>query len=212
MRRLLIGLPLAGAMMTASIAYAQTPPSPNTATEPPAASSTDEPAGGDTDATQQDGVQPERADCVDLTEGQATQGTTDEMQTRLRSDDGAGAGTEAAPADDTTTQTETEGQVNASEEESTSETPPVEGSDSGTAPGGSGSSGWTGGLGGSDIGTSQSEELETSPAPEPPAVASGLDPISGETAVEGPQAPPPPPADDAAATPTTDDAQAALDC
>lgn len=76
---------------------------------------------------------------------------------------------------------------------SVSETQPVEGADSGTAPGGSGSSGWTGGLGGSDIGTSQAEPLPTSLVQAPhPEVASGLDPISGETAVTGPASPPPP--------------------
>lgn len=182
MRRLLIGLPLAGAMMTASIAYAQTPP-PQPGEEAPAATS-EQPAADD--AATQDGVQPERADCVDTSEGQAQSGTAEEMPTRLRSDDGAGARNEVAA---TPTEDDAEGQTEAAAGEATSETPPVEGADSGTAPGGSGSSGWTGGLGGSDIGTSQAEELPTSPAPEPPAVASGLDPISGETAVEGPQAP-----------------------
>lgn len=73
-----------------------------------------------------------------------------------------------------------------------SETPPAAGPNSGTAPGGAGSSGWTGGTGGSDIGTSQSEEVDSSPQQDHPAVASGLDPITGETAVEGPQAPPKP--------------------
>ncbi len=78
---------------------------------------------------------------------------------------------------------------------SVSETQPVEGEGSGTAPGGSGSSGWTGGLGGSDIGTSQSEPLPSSVTQAPhPEVAGGLDPISGETAVTGPASPPPPPA------------------
>lgn len=82
------------------------------------------------------------------------------------------------------------------DERGTSETPPVEGADAGTAPGGSGSSGWTGGLGGSDIGTSQSDSLDSSPNEDQhPEIASGLDPISGETAVTGP-ASPPPPADD----------------
>lgn len=206
MRRLLIGLPLAGAMMTASIAYAQTPPPPQQ--EVPATPSAEEPTDDSSETTEQDGVQPERADCVDLADEQTAEGTTDEMQARLQSDDGAGAGTEIAPSESAD---DPEGQADVSEEEASSETPPVEGPDAGTAPGGSGSSAWTGGLGGSDIGTSQSEELETSPAPEPPAVASGLDPISGETAVEGPQAPPP--AEDAAASPASDDdAQAALDC
>lgn len=81
-----------------------------------------------------------------------------------------------------------------------SETPPAAGPNSGTAPGGAGSSGWTGGTGGSDIGTSQSEEVDSSPQEDHPAVASGLDPITGETAVEGPQAPPEPQPQAAATT------------
>jgi hypothetical protein len=198
MRRLLIGLPLAGAMMTASIAYAQTPP-PQPGEEAPAPAASEQPAADD--AAAQDGVQAERSDCVDLTDGEASAGSTEEMRTRLRSDDGAGAGNEVAASP---TEGETEGQTDASDAGSASETPPVEGADAGTAPGGSGSSGWTGGLGGSDIGTSQSEELPTSPAPEPPAVASGLDPISGETAVEGPQAPAEPD-EDAQVAPASDE-------
>ena len=66
-----------------------------------------------------------------------------------------------------------------------SETEPARGPDSGTAPGGAGSTGWTGGLGGSDIGTSQQDEQTPAPTP-PPPVASGLDPIAGTTHGEGP--------------------------
>lgn len=73
------------------------------------------------------------------------------------------------------------------------ETPPAAGPDSGTAPGGSGSSGWTGGMGGSMIGTSPSEETEESPQDQP-AVATGLDPIEGGGAVAQ-QKPPATPTD-----------------
>lgn len=69
--------------------------------------------------------------------------------------------------------------------EAGSETAPTRGPDSGTAPGNAGSSGWTGGLGGSDIGTSQQDEETPSPTPHP-AVASGLDPIAGTTKSDGP--------------------------
>lgn len=163
MRRLLFGLPLAGAMMTASIAYAQT--------NVPSALLTDD-------------VQRKGTGCVDLEDAAAPNGSTEDMQAQI--------------------QGRNEGDEDASAGQSASETPPMAGPDAGTTPGGSGSSGWTGGLGGSDIGTSQSEQLESSPAPEPPAVASGLDPITGETAVEGPQAPAEPD-EDAQVTPTAPD-------
>lgn len=141
MKHFLLALPLATAMMTAPVAYAQTPAPSDAA---PAQSA----------PAEQETAQPGGGDCVDLSAG-------------------------VAPSDETVAEGE-------------SETPPASGPDSGTAPGGSGSSGWTGGLGGSDIGTSQAEELDTSPQQDHPAVATGLDPISGETAVEGPQAPPEP--------------------
>ena len=111
--------------------------------------------------------------------------------------DGDAAPAKAAPSVDASSGGEKE-----SASQSASETQPVTGPDAGTAPGGSGSSGWTGGLGGSDIGTSQAEELDSSPQQDHPQVASGLDPISGETAVTGPQAPPP--ANDGAQTTPTD--------
>lgn len=161
MNRMNLALPLIGAMMTASLAYAQTtPPAPTPA---PAAQ---EPA-----ATTNEATQPEGADCVDV-------GAAD-----------VGSEVARAPGDNA------------------SETEPVQGADSGTAPGGAGSTGWTGGTGGSDIGTSQAEELPTSPQ-EHPKVASGLDPISGETKVEGPKAPPPPPAPAPAAAPVAPAAEA----
>lgn len=203
MKHVLFALPVAGAMMTASIAFAQT-----TAPAP------DEPAHQVAPPTQ-DSVQPERGDCVDLSTGAATSGSTDDMQAALgdkadeADDDDAGA-VSAAPSVDTSSGGDQE-----SASESKSETQPVTGPDAGTAPGGSGSSGWTGGTGGSDIGTSQAEELASSPQQDHPQVASGLDPISGETAVTGPQAPPP--ADDGAqTTPTATDngeaPKAATDC
>src|SRR5690606_10060014 len=117
------------------------------------------------------------ADCVDL--GETRTATASELNNGLETSS-MNEGSEGS------------GKVSAADGQSSSETQPVEGADSGTAPGGAGSSGWTGGLGGSDIGTSQAEELPTSPQQDHPPVASGLDPISGETAVEGPKAPPPP--------------------
>ncbi len=179
MKSMLIGLPLAGAMMTASLALAQT--------TPPVAGQAAEQAA----PAQNETAQPERGDCIERASDAGASGTkNDDMQASL---DAAEGEQESASG-------------------STSETQPVAGEDAGTAPGGAGSSGWTGGLGGSDIGTSQSEELDSSPQQDPPAVASGLDPISGETAVEGPQAPPP--VDDGAATtPTAPDEDAQLtDC
>lgn len=190
MKRILFALPLAGAMMTAPLVYAQTPPP--VATEQPAQAA----------PTQQDEVQPERGDCVDLS-GVAPSGDTDDMQAALAGDEDE-ADTNAAE--------------NAGEEESasqsTSETQPVAGPDAGTAPGGSGSTGFTGGLGGSNIGTSQSEELDSSPQQDHPQVASGLDPISGETAIEGPQAPAAEPDEDAATVTTApdEDGQDGTDC
>lgn len=53
-------------------------------------------------------------------------------------------------------------------------TPPAQGKDSGTAPGGMGSSGWSGGTGGSYIGTNPQGSASGSSA-QPPA-AQGLDP------------------------------------
>lgn len=174
MSRMLFALPLAGAMMTATVAYAQV--SPPVVQQPPAA----EPAQTETLAPTQGNPS---TDCVDTGEAQ-----TSTAEGVAKSLDASSTPTEGS---------EGSGQVSAAEGDSASETQPVQGADSGTAPGGAGSSGWTGGLGGSDIGTSQAQELPSSPQ-EHPAVASGLDPISGETAVEGPQAPPPPLAKDAA--------------
>jgi len=164
MKRLMLALPIAGLMMTAPLAYAQQPaPAPSQA--PAQAPDSEQPAQATGDVRPKDDAAQDTS-CVDLTNGVAP-GETD--------------GKEAAGAP--------EGEVTEAPGDNASETDPVEGADSGTAPGGSGSSGWTGGLGGSDIGTSQSEELDSSPDQDHPAVASGLDPISGETAVEGPQAP-----------------------
>ncbi|WP_024585338.1 hypothetical protein [Aliihoeflea sp. 2WW] len=217
MKRSLFALPLAGAMMTASLVYAQTPPpaaAPQADQTEPAA-----PAGEAASATTQDETQPERGDCIEPAGQSATDGSTDDMQASLETaedaDEPAAAvdspATEAdAPAADDEPEPENAAGEEASAEQSESETQPVAGPDAGTAPGGSGSSGWTGGLGGSDIGTSQSEELDSSPQQEHPEVASGLDPISGETAVEGPQAPAQPD-EDAAVTPTAPDEDAA-DC
>jgi hypothetical protein len=168
MTRMMIALPLAGAMMTASLAYAQSVPA-----QAPTAPL----------ATTNEAAQPEGADCVDIG---AADGSADQENP---------AAAEAVSGADGAALTRAPG-------ENASETAPVAGADSGTAPGGAGSSGWTGGLGGSDIGTSQSEELDTSPQQNHPPVATGLDPISGETAVEGPQAPPPPVKETAA--PATD--------
>ncbi|MCO6390537.1 hypothetical protein GTW25_05785 [Aliihoeflea aestuarii] len=208
MKSLLIGLPLAGAMMTASLALAQT--TPPAAGQPPAEQTAPATGNDDGPAAQDDAVQPERGDCIEPAAGAEASGSTDDMQARL----GADANSVSAPdAEEAATGTDaTEGEQD-SASQSSAETQPVAGEDAGTAPGGSGSSGWTGGLGGSDIGTSQAEELDSSPQQDPPAVASGLDPISGETAIEGPQAPPP--ADDgAAATPTApdEDEQLAANC
>lgn len=166
MSRMFFVLPLAGAMMTAGVAYAQV--------APPAAQETPAPAAaGNTSA-----------DCIDTNETRS--GTTEELAASM--DDAKTSGSEGS------------GEVAAADGKSASETQPVKGADAGTAPGGAGSSGWTGGTGGSDIGTSQSKELPTSPQQDHPAVASGLDPISGETAVTGPQAPPPPLAEEKSAT------------
>lgn len=161
MKRILFALPLAGMMMTAPLAFAQTTTPSPAATAPATPPVAVQPAQPQTDQPQPEAPKP--GDCSDKSE---------DVQTS------------AAPGD------------------SESATPPVAGPDSGTAPGGAGSSGWTGGLGGSDIGTSQAEELDSSPQQDHPEVATGLDPISGETAVEGPQAPPPPTQPEVAATAT----------
>jgi hypothetical protein len=201
MKRALFILPVAGVMMTASLALAQT-----------AAPAPSEPANQAMPSTP-DSVPPKRGDCVDLST--APSGSTDDMQAALgdkanEAQDSAAAA-KAAPSADASSGGEKE-----TASQSGSETQPVTGPDAGTAPGGSGSSGWTGGTGGSDIGTSQAEELDSSPQQDHPQVASGLDPISGETAVTGPQAPPP--ADDGAQTtptaPEVDGAKprAAADC
>ncbi|MET3792490.1 hypothetical protein [Aquamicrobium terrae] len=146
-----------------------------------------QPAASDTEAGK---AGTPRGDCVDLSDGPPRTGSTEEMDAALTQD-----GKTAASGQDGATQ-------------SGSETEPAAGADSGTKPGGAGSSGWTGGTGGSDIGTSQTEELDSSPQQDHPAVASGLDPISGETAATGPQGPAKP---DATPTDGTDK-QAAADC
>jgi len=60
-------------------------------------------------------------------------------------------------------------------------TPSTEGPSSGTAPGNAGSSGWTGGIGGSNIDTSQAGPQKGSPSDQP-ATASGLDPTKPQAA------------------------------
>lgn len=166
MRRLLLVLPVAGAMMTASLAFAQTSAPATTA------QTEDRPAGSDTAASDReappaarDEARPKRGGCVNLS-GVAPSGSADEMQAAL-----AENGNEAAPQ-------------GTGEREAAAETRPASGANAGTAPGGS------------DIGTSQSEE----PRQEHPAMASGLDPISGETAFERPQATTEPGKDAAART------------
>lgn len=57
-------------------------------------------------------------------------------------------------------------------------TQPAPASADGTAPGNAGSTGWTGGLGGSNIGTVPSGPTKASKSFQP-AVAHGLDPIAG---------------------------------
>lgn len=54
-------------------------------------------------------------------------------------------------------------------------TPPAQGKDAGTSPGGMGSSGWSGGTGGSYIGTNPQGPTSGSNSPHP-ATATGLDP------------------------------------
>lgn len=54
-------------------------------------------------------------------------------------------------------------------------TPPSQGESSGTAPGGAGSTGWSGGTGGSFIGTQQSGATSGSPT-EHPATVEGVNP------------------------------------
>ena len=54
-------------------------------------------------------------------------------------------------------------------------TPPARGADSGTAPGGMGSTGWTGGTGGSNVGTAPSGATPGSPNQQPQTVQ-GADP------------------------------------
>ncbi|MEO3385303.1 hypothetical protein [Mesorhizobium sp. CAU 1741] len=194
MKRFLFALPLAGTMMmTAPLAFAQS--APPTGNDAPTAAVEE----------QQDMDDAARGDCVDLSSAVAPTKSARELHDSL--DDAApdheASAEETASAD--TDDVESAG--------SESETQPVAGADSGTAPGGSGSTGWTGGLGGSDIGTSQSEELDSSPQQNHPQVASGLDPISGETAIQGPQAPSEPD-EDAAVTPTApdEDEMASADC
>ena len=58
-------------------------------------------------------------------------------------------------------------------------TPPTPGPSSGTAPGNSGSTGWTGGLGGSHTGTSPHAPTSGSPNTQPPT-STGLDPTKPE--------------------------------
>ncbi|WP_274629920.1 hypothetical protein [Arvimicrobium flavum] len=172
MKRILVALPLAGMMFAAPGAFAQSAPPTATGEAPPQLG----------EQAKQDRLQPKRGDCVDLTDGAAAGA---QQQTGDNADAAADTGNETDKA--------TAAIGGAAEEvaraPAQSETQPVAGPDAGTAPGGSGSSAWTGGLGGSDIGTSQAKELDSSPKKDHPPVASGLDPISGETAAEGPQAP-----------------------
>ncbi|NNM72451.1 hypothetical protein [Enterovirga aerilata] len=58
-------------------------------------------------------------------------------------------------------------------------TPPSQGKDAGTAPGGMGTSGWTGGLGGAYVGTNPQGSASGSSSQ--PATAQGLDPTSGKS-------------------------------
>jgi len=53
-------------------------------------------------------------------------------------------------------------------------TPPASGANSGTAPGGMGSTGWTGGTGGSHVGTANDGPTKASPNAQP-ETAKGLD-------------------------------------
>lgn len=63
----------------------------------------------------------------------------------------------------------------------TAATPPAQGPSSGTAPGGMGSSGWSGGTGGSYVGTNPQGATPASPSSQP-ATATGLDPTKpGQT-------------------------------
>lgn len=57
-------------------------------------------------------------------------------------------------------------------------TPPAQGKDAGTAPGGMGTSGWTGGLGGAYVGTNP--QGSASGCSSQPATAQGLDPTAGK--------------------------------
>ena len=56
-------------------------------------------------------------------------------------------------------------------------TPPARESRDGTAPGNAGSTGWSGGTGGSQIGTNTQGAVSTSPTWQPPT-ARGLDPLA----------------------------------
>ncbi|MBB5692718.1 hypothetical protein [Muricoccus pecuniae] len=60
-------------------------------------------------------------------------------------------------------------------------TPPARGSGDGTAPGNTGSTGWSGGTGGSFIGTNPRGAVATSPTWQPPT-ARGLDPLTAAPA------------------------------
>jgi hypothetical protein len=63
-------------------------------------------------------------------------------------------------------------------------TAPAQGEKSGTEPGGAGSTGWTGGLGGSYVGTVPSGPNEASPSIQP-EVATGLDPMKSVSRRKG---------------------------
>ncbi|MDB5376111.1 MAG: hypothetical protein JWR00_557 [Rubritepida sp.] len=56
-------------------------------------------------------------------------------------------------------------------------TPPQRGSGDGTAPGNAGTTGWTGGMGGSHLGTNTQGATQNSPTWQPPT-ARGIDPIA----------------------------------
>lgn len=215
MTRRLIGASMAALLATSAMAQQAAPPPPTAGNIPPAANETmapiPEPFGGDANAS--DGapvnvppagtLAPRTTSPMDTPTAETpTEGTSAPPPPMTGPDavperaDGAADAASLSGAADRPGCTPADGP-------SVSETEPVEGDSSGTAPGGSGSSGWTGGLGGSDIGTSQSEPLPTSTAQAPhPEVAGGLDPISGITAATGPVAPPPPAPDERAATQT----------
>lgn len=206
MSRTLIGASVAALLVSSALAQQAAPPPPTEGNIPPAANATmepiPEPFDGDANRSQGEAageVEPVARDDAPPppptdtpSAGQPTEGTGAPPVPNTGPDAVPERADGAAEATSLPEQAERPG-CEPTDGPSVSETQPVEGEDSGTAPGGSGSSGWTGGLGGSNIGTSQAEPLPSSVTQAPhPEVAGGLDPISGETAVTGPASPPPP--------------------